>query len=207
MAVIKQRAPLLLFLLLLSACVTINVYFPAAAAENAADRLIKEVYGLEKPDSATPAEESAPSGQESGAVTPLTLSSTLVAVIDFIIPPAQAQQPDINISSPAINTLKSAMTSRHRALQPYYSSGAVGMDNNGLIDIRDARAIDLKQRNAVKKLVSEENRDRNALYAEIARANGHPEWEAEIRDTFARRWVANAPSGWWYKTANGWVQK
>ena len=30
----------------LNACVTINVYFPAAAVEKAADRLIEEVYKI-----------------------------------------------------------------------------------------------------------------------------------------------------------------
>lgn len=203
MTVIQRRSPLLLFLLFLTACVTINVYFPAAAAENAADRLIKEVYGLEKiepPGEAKPE----PQSQESGAV--IRMNEYLVSMLDFIVPVAHAQQPDINISTPAINALKSSMTSRHRQLEPWYNSGAVGMDSNGLIDIRDARAIDLKQRNAVKKLVSEENRDRNALYVEIATANGHPEWEAEIRNTFARRWIANAPGGWWYQTGSGWTQ-
>lgn len=33
----------------LQACVTINIYFPAAAAEKAADRIIDEVWQL-KPD-------------------------------------------------------------------------------------------------------------------------------------------------------------
>jgi hypothetical protein len=43
---------------------------------------------------------------------------------------------------------------------------------------------------------------------EIARANGHPEWEPDIRRTFADRWVANAPRGWWYQDASGaWKQK
>jgi hypothetical protein len=37
----------------LGACVTINIYFPAAAAERAADRIIDEVYQL-KPDAAKP---------------------------------------------------------------------------------------------------------------------------------------------------------
>jgi hypothetical protein len=31
----------------LSACVTINIYFPAAAAEKAADQIIEEVWQLE----------------------------------------------------------------------------------------------------------------------------------------------------------------
>lgn len=50
-------------LLLASACVTINIYFPAAAAEKAADRIIDEVWQLQKaPDASpqSPAEESKP---------------------------------------------------------------------------------------------------------------------------------------------------
>ena len=44
----------------LGACVTINIYFPAAAAERAADRIIDEVWQLQpgaakpKPDAAAP---------------------------------------------------------------------------------------------------------------------------------------------------------
>ncbi|MDD1713379.1 MAG: hypothetical protein LUQ69_09475 [Methanoregulaceae archaeon] len=33
---------------LLSACVTINIYFPAAAAEKAADKIIDEVWQIKK---------------------------------------------------------------------------------------------------------------------------------------------------------------
>ncbi len=42
----------------LSACVTINIYFPAAAAEKAADKIIDEVWQLkDKPaNEQTPAE-------------------------------------------------------------------------------------------------------------------------------------------------------
>jgi hypothetical protein len=35
--------------MLLSGCVTINIYFPAAAAEKAADKIIEEVWQLKKP--------------------------------------------------------------------------------------------------------------------------------------------------------------
>jgi len=38
----------------LAACVTINIYFPAAAAEKAADKIIDEVWQLQK-DQAKPA--------------------------------------------------------------------------------------------------------------------------------------------------------
>lgn len=33
-----------------TACVTINIYFPAAAAEKAADKIIEEVWQLKKPE-------------------------------------------------------------------------------------------------------------------------------------------------------------
>lgn len=42
--------------LMLSACVTINIYFPAAAAEKAADKIIEEVWqGQPKPQPDKPA--------------------------------------------------------------------------------------------------------------------------------------------------------
>ncbi|MDD2775594.1 MAG: hypothetical protein PHU06_06535 [Gallionella sp.] len=34
----------------LSACVTINIYFPAAAAEKAADKIIEEIWQVQKND-------------------------------------------------------------------------------------------------------------------------------------------------------------
>lgn len=38
----------------LSACVTVNIYFPAAAAEKAADKIIEEVWQTQKGDKAAP---------------------------------------------------------------------------------------------------------------------------------------------------------
>ncbi|HHW64183.1 MAG TPA: hypothetical protein GX403_09605 [Rhodocyclaceae bacterium] len=44
--------------LLASACVTINIYFPAAAAEKAADRIIDEVWQLREGAEGAPAPKS-----------------------------------------------------------------------------------------------------------------------------------------------------
>jgi len=75
--------------------------------------------------------------------------------------------------------------------------------------VRDPNAAPLAERATVKRLVAEDNRDRTSLYAEIARANGHAEWEADIRKTFARRWIeTGANPGWYYQDAGGkWMQK
>jgi uncharacterized protein YdbL (DUF1318 family) len=68
--------------------------------------------------------------------------------------------------------------------------------------------VALADRNRLRKLVSDDNADRNSLYREIATANNHPEWEADIRSTFAERWIANARAGWYYKKGDGaWTQK
>jgi hypothetical protein len=44
----------------LPACVTINIYFPAAAAEKAADKIIDEVWQLKQEQQGTPSPADAP---------------------------------------------------------------------------------------------------------------------------------------------------
>ncbi|MCX7626985.1 MAG: YdbL family protein [Methylophilaceae bacterium] len=115
---------------------------------------------------------------------------------------------DLEINTPAIGALKSSMQARHAQLAPHYASGAIGLTRDGLVALRDANAVPLKDRQAVNALVAAENGDRNALYKEIAVANGHPEWEAEVRNTFAQRWIQKAQAGWWYQDATGgWARK
>jgi uncharacterized protein YdbL (DUF1318 family) len=68
--------------------------------------------------------------------------------------------------------------------------------------------VPLPERNATRKLVADENADRTNLYREIATANGHPEWEADIRTTFAERWASKASAGWYFQDKSGaWKQK
>src|SRR5262249_58851313 len=104
-------------------------------------------------------------------------------------------QADLDISSPAIRALTASMKGRAAELDPFFASGAVGLTADGLVEIRDANAVALADRNKLKKLVADENADRNSLYREIATANGHPEWEADMRGTFSERSTANARAG------------
>lgn len=194
-----------LLAMLLTACVTINIYFPAAAAEEAARTIVRDVL---KSESEAPAPD-APAGEpQSGiqdAAPVLVLAGRL---LEMLVPTAQAQQADININTPAIRAIRASLEKRQASLAPYYASGAIGFDNDGSVAIRDLNAVPLAERNRLKKLVAEENADRARLYAEIARANGHPEWEAEVRGTFARVWVEEAPEGYWYRDGRGnWVRR
>ncbi|PZN33044.1 MAG: DUF1318 domain-containing protein [Proteobacteria bacterium] len=196
----------------LSACVTINVYFPAAAAEKAADRVIDDIFGpdasprdtrsrVEEPSARSEPERSAAAVFAEPATRVLLAAAS--GVLDLLVPPAQAQA-DLRISTPAVTQLRQSLRARHQQLKPYYESGAVGFARDGSIQVRDQNLIPLAERNAVRKLVADDNADRAALYREIANANGRPDWEADIRATFAQRWIQRvAAAGWYYQDADG----
>jgi uncharacterized protein YdbL (DUF1318 family) len=214
---IKQTVTLRSFIgyvliaLSLAACVTINIYFPAAAAEEAARVIVRDVLG----DEANPEQnqDAQPDSKQDDdqSYYPFTnrkLTSVAEALLNFVVPTAHAEQPNIDISSPSIRKLRASMTKRQSKLTDFYRSGALGFTNQGLISTRNLKKVPLKERSRVKKLVADENGDRNSLYAEIARANGHPEWQQSIRDIFARVWIEEAPVGYWYEDAKeGWKKK
>ncbi len=121
--------------------------------------------------------------------------------------PAWAQG-NLEISTPAIGQFKAGMSQRHAQLLPWYEAGAIGLAKDGTVALREPGAVPLSQRQGVTGLVAAENADRAGLYREIARANGNPGWEPDIRATFAQRWVDRAPAGWWVQSATGiWQQK
>ncbi len=136
------------------------------------------------------------------------LFPAMLAVLAALLPAPALGQANLEINTPAITALKRSMQQRHAQLAPLYANGAVGLTNNGNIALHNAAAVPLSQRQQVNALIARENQDRAALYREIARANGHPEWEADIRATFARQWIDRAQPGWYYQNASGaWVRK
>jgi len=186
--------------LVLAACVTINVYFPAAAAERAAEQFVGDVLAEPRKDGSLFAPQDAPQHIAWLAA---------VQLVDFLVPSAYAQQAEIDINTPQINAIKARMSERQRqSLAPLFDAGAIGFTADGLVTIRDRAAVPLSERRNLETLVADENRDRKAVYREIAVANGHPEWEQDIQDTFAKEWVRNARPGWFYQEAGGaWRQK
>src|SRR5690606_36997880 len=170
--------------LVLCACVTINVYFPAAEAREAAREFVENVIG----DEAAPAPAPAP-GDGGMAMRQLRFDPWMLLGIGS----AQAQaQPDITIRTPAIQAIQSRMESRFAsALRPHFDSGALGFAGDGTVVVRDASRLAIKDRVAVNAAV----------------ANGHPEWDPQVGDVFARQWIASARPGWWYQQGGTWKQK
>ncbi|HQN64313.1 MAG TPA: YdbL family protein [Methylophilus sp.] len=135
------------------------------------------------------------------------LAWALLAVTLFALAQLAQAAANMEIDTPAITALKNSMQARHAQLLPHYNSGAVGLTNDGLIAVRDTTAVPLKERGGINSLVASENADRSALYKEIAKANGHPEWEGEVRQTFAGRWIDKAQGGWHYRSGSDWAKK
>jgi len=213
----------LLLAVLLAACVTVNVYFPAAAAQTAADQVIDQITkGTPAPAQPQGSNQGQNGNRPQGAIsapqtTPFVSvryaepSPALVAlgtVLNALVPAAHAQaEANLDVNTPETRAIIASMAARFPQLTPYFNSGAIGYTADGHIDIRDANAIPLPERAKVKSLVAEDNRDRDALYAEVAKANGHPEWKNDIQNTFARRWIARAPAGHWFQEGGAWKQK
>ena len=191
---------ILLALMIIGSCVTINVYFPAASAEKAAEEFVGDVLGEPHKDGSL----FKPQDPRKGTVLQFAGE-----IMDFFVTTAEAQQAEIDINTPQINAIKARMAQRQKdSLNAFFDAGAIGFSNDGLVELRDRAALPLNERRNLESIVAEENRDRNAVYREIAVANNHPEWEADIQKTFAKEWVSNARKGWYYQDASGaWVQK
>jgi uncharacterized protein YdbL (DUF1318 family) len=193
--------------LVLGACVTINIYFPAAAAEEAARTIVRDVLQGSEAEGQPDAPPAGGDSSSRGGDAPLALR-LLGRGLELLVPSAHAAGADIDIDTPAIRTLRVRMQQRQGSLAPFFASGAIGFDRNGDVAVRDLSAAPLAERNRLKKLVEEENADRARLYREIAAANGHPEWADDVRKTFARVWVEEARRGWWYQDGSGaWRQR
>ncbi len=183
-----------LFVVFLVSCVTVNIYFPAAAIQKAADEIVDDVRkGPErKPE-------------------PKPDKTSLLNQLRFIrLGPTEALAAvDLNVSTPAIRALRASMANRFPQLQPLYSKGAIGETNTGLVTVRDTATLSLREKADLNRLVDAENADRQALYSEIIRANNLDASKlGEVQRLFANSWREKSSPGWWIQQDTGqWVRK
>lgn len=203
----------LLGLALLAGCVTVNVYFPAAAAQQAADKIIDAVTDSTgsppaqgpQSKSQSPPDEEPPSSDASATRAGSVLLAATGRVLELLVPAAAAQErANLDISTPEIRAIIGSMRQRFQQLKPFLASGAVGLTAEGTLAVRDPSSVPLAQRATLVRLVAQQNQDLSLLYGEVAKANGHPEWASDIRNVFAQRWVARAhQKGWYYRDSSG----
>jgi len=184
---------------LIVACVTVNIYFPAAEVQKAADKIVDDIRTKPTEAPATPATPAAP------AEKPAPTSSLDLA---WGVKTAYAEV-NIDVSTPAIRGIKESIKSRYSQLKTFYDKGAIGENNKGLIEIKDTAGLNLQEKSLVNKLIDQENKDRAALYSEIAGANKlGAESVSQIKKIFANSWREKSQSGWWIQNDGGnWEKK
>jgi uncharacterized protein YdbL (DUF1318 family) len=177
------------------ACITINIYFPEAQVKKTAEEIVDEVRQKEAKD------KSAPETIKKDIPEPRAEAFRLV--------PAAFAQEETTVSNPAIRALKDSLRQRFPQLKPHFDAGRIGENNTGFVDIRGEGGLDLKGKADLRVLVRDENADRAALYAEVAKAlKIDPSQIERIRKIFAESWINAAAPGWWIQKENGdWVKK
>jgi len=188
-----------LFLLFLFSCLTINIYFPEAEVQKAAEEIVneirKEAEDKDKKDKDSLMVEMEQEMNRGGGS--FSLVSSLYA------------QEATEVSTPKVRALKQSMKDRFPKLKPFFDKGNAGEGNDGFVKIRDESGLNLKDKALLRNLEKDENNDRKNMYAEVARAM---EIEASqiprIQKIFAALWIKKAESGWWIQKESGeWAKK
>jgi uncharacterized protein YdbL (DUF1318 family) len=186
--------------------ITVNIYFPAAEIHDAAAKIEREV----RHEDATPA-EAAPQAVPPAGKPQSQYHWPPVWHIRFArgVPPAMAQDININVTTPAIRQLVAERKKRFPHLMPLFDKGALGENNRGFVEVRDLDKLSLQEQGRVKTLVQQENSDRARLYRALAEANNiTPDRVSDIATIFAGVNRQEAQTGWWIQQANGtWENK
>jgi uncharacterized protein YdbL (DUF1318 family) len=191
-----------LALALMTACVTVNVYFPEAEVRDLSKQIEEAVrrQAAEQSGETPPPSPAPPSQQPQGSLLDLLLGAT----------PAVAQVARPEIENPAIRKIIDSRSARFNELRKYFDQGVLGESNKGLVEVKALDAVaDLKEKAAVQRLVRAENADREELYKEIAAAkNVDLAQLPKIRETYAATLRQNAKAGDWVQGQDGaWVKK
>jgi uncharacterized protein YdbL (DUF1318 family) len=178
---------------LVAGCITVNIYFPAPEVRRAAEQIVEETWGDQT---------------GAGVATPNAGESPSSWLSPLLPRAAYAQEVDINVSTAAIRTLKEGMKTRAAQLKPYLDKGHVGINQDGMLVVRNLDGVPLKDQATVRRLVEAENRDRESLYQEITKANNFgAERLDDVRKIFAETWVQKAERGWPIQRDGAWTTK
>ncbi len=189
--------PLLVFVAISCAVITVNVYFPTEAVEKAAEKIIDEIEGGEDAQS-----NPGNSGQQSffQKTIPFNVFGNSTVYADEI---------DLNLTTPAIRKLIDSMKARNTEIMQFKDKGVIGETNDGMLAIRDMKGLGGEEIRTVKRLLRAENNDRETLYRELAVANKiEPSEVGRIKTIFAKTRISKAKPGHWHHDEKGnWTQK
>jgi hypothetical protein len=165
-------------ILLIFACVTINIYFPAEKVETVAGEIVEDIRGP----------ESEKEKKDENAVEEKQGSTDSRPVFASLVTTAYAQEVT-EVSNPTIRGLKERMKARYPQLKPWYGKGVLIEGDDGFVKESSTGSLDIKEKRTVRNLVSAENKDRRQLYSEVAKAlNVDPAQVDKVAAIFAKEW-------------------
>jgi hypothetical protein len=171
-----------LAILLPVACVTINIYFPAEEVESVAGEIVNDIRGRQS--------ETPQKNEETEKDQSFLRFSVLVA---SLTPSAWAEDAT-TVSNATIRELKSRMQTRYERLKPYFASGALKEGDDGYVAMRSIDSLSVREKSELRNLVAAENRDREQLYREVARAMNIDAGQVDrIAQIFAKEWQKSTP--------------
>ena len=197
--IVKYLAlPLLAFVVISCAVITVNVYFPTEAVEEAAEKIIDEIQGEDDLQS-----KADYNYQQGHFQTPLHFFNI------FGNSTVYAGEINLNLTTPAIRKLVDSMKSRNAKIMQFKNKGAIGETNDGMLAIRKMDGLGGEVIRTVKRLLRAENDDRKMLYNELATANKISLSDVgKIQTVFAKTHKLKGKRGHWHQDENGnWVQK
>lgn len=182
-----------IFLFILTACVTINIYFPAAKVRKAAEDIVRDVRGKDASD-----QWKAPD---------VTHDSAPRSRLRFISQ-AWAHGQELNVSNATIRTLKSRIKGNYPLLRQWLMAGVLGENYEGYLTLKNENNLNLRDKVNVKRLMNQENSNRQALYKAVAGALNVPASEiGRVGRIFAQQWQATVPPGTWIEKEPGkWIR-
>lgn len=192
------------------ACVTINVYFPEEKVKDLSEK-IEDAVAREAAEEAAPAEADKASGNQAVRLDFSTAASFVVGSVLALLPAGDISAQEVaepEISNPAIRRIVESRGARVGELTRFKAAGAIGENNQALLEARDLQALPLQDRAAAQRLIKAENDDREQMFKEIAAATGaDPSSMPQIRTTYAETLRQKAKPGEWIQQPNGEWQK
>ncbi|MFC1821260.1 DUF1318 domain-containing protein [Thermodesulfobacteriota bacterium] len=157
------------------ACVTINIYFPAEKVESVAGDIVDDIRGR------NPGEQDNQKKEKLNSIS---------RPIKFALMPTIAWAEEATtVSNPTIRALKAGMKTRFAKMKPYYAKGALSEGANGYVSSTGAQGLSMKEKRDLNNLVNAENRDRKTLYQEVARAlKIDASQVSRVATIFAKEW-------------------
>jgi len=199
-----RKSALFIFATLFAACVTVNVHFPESSVQRAADDYVRELYQAKEKGTTKPGGDSAPTEKKDSKSSPQSRHFEL----NLLGTPALAAS-DFKVDSEKAREILSRQKTRINDIDKYKASGVLGESRDGLLFIKDSKKLKKLETKKVDSILTEENKDREALYLEIVESNGSNRVLPElVRKTFSRSLQNLSPAGTWIEDETGaWSKK